>query len=421
MGGLRGLIQWVWSGNAEPRATLAMPDLSMTEALTLDTKTASGIAVNADRAMQLSTVSACVRLIAESIASLPLDVFQRLGDGGRRRVPDHPQHRLLHSEPNGVMTSFVFREMLSAELLLRGNAYAVIVRKGGEPSELLPLPCNTSVTVRKAATIGLVYDVRMPDGTTFSVGQADMLHVPGLAFDGVTGVSPIRYAAQAIGLGLAAERFGASFFGNGSTPAGYITLPGKLTKEQAAAMRDSWYAAYGGLGNANKTAVLFDGGKFERVSVPPNEAQFIETRKFQVAEIARWYRVPPHMIGDLDRATFGNIEHQQLEFVMHTLRPWLVRWEQELNRKLFPSRTDGTPAESHCEFNVDGLLRGDLKTRSDYYVRGRQWGWLSSNDIRRKENMEPIEGGDVYLTPLNMVPAGTDPANNPTEASNAGQ
>lgn len=419
MAGLKHLVSWVWNGSTSARSTLSMPDLSLTEALTLDTKTASGISINAHKAMQLSAVSACVRLIAESIASLPLDVFRRNADGGRLQAKNDPVRRLLHSEPNSVMTSFVFREMLSAELLLRGNAYAIIVRKGGQPVELLPLPCASTVTVRKSQALGLVYDVSMPNGQFCSVGQADMLHVPGLAFDGITGVSPIRYAAQAIGLGLAAEQFGAAFFGNGSTPAGYISLPGKLTKEQAAAMRDSWYAAYGGLNNSNKTAVLFEGAKFDRVSVPPNEAQFIETRKFQVSEIARWYRVPPHMIGDLERATFSNIEHQQLEFVTHTLRPWLVRWEQELNRKLFPTATDGTPAEMYCEFNVEGLLRGDIKARGDYYVRGRQWGWLSANDIRRKENMEPIDGGDAYLTPLNMVPAGADPANTTTEGSNA--
>jgi HK97 family phage portal protein len=423
MRGIKGFLRWAWDGG-EQRSSLRDPDAAIFDALTLGTTTASGISVSADKAMQLSAVSACVRLIAESIASLPLDVYTREPDGGRKRAVGHPTHQLLHAEPNPLMTSFVFREMLAAQVLLKGNAYAPIIRNGAaQPVELLPVLSDT-VRVRRSETMGLVYDLQMPDGRSYTLGQADVLHVPGLSFDGITGVSPIKYAAQAIGLGLAAEQYGAAWFGNGSTPAGYISMAGKLNKDQAAAMRDSWYAAYGGLRNANKTAVLFDGAKFERISIPPNEAQFIETRKFQVSEIARWYRVPPHMIGDLERATFSNIEHQQLEFVTHTLRPWLIRFEQEINRKLFPSSTDGTPARHYCEFNVDGLLRGDIKSRSDYYVRGRQWGWLSANDIRAKENMEPIDGGNVYLTPLNMVNGGTNAdasTSSSTEPTNAGQ
>jgi HK97 family phage portal protein len=405
MPGLRGLLSWAWTGSAEPRATLAQPNTTLLEALGA-ARTASGVEVTADSAMRMSAVAACVRLISESIASLPLHVYER-GDQ-RRRVVTGPATRLLHDEPNPLMSSFTFRETLAANVLLHGNGFAAIIRNGGgDAIELLPVP-SPNVTVRRASA-QLVYDVRLDGVQSFTVGQADMLHVPGLSFDGLLGLSPIRYAAQSIGLGLAAEQYGAAFFGNGSTPSGYISLPGKLSKDQAAAMRDAWFSVYGGVKNAGKTAVLFEGGKFERISIPPNEAQFIETRKFQISDIARWYRVPPHMIGDLERATFSNIEHQQLEFVMHTLRPWLVRIEQELNRKLFPSSMDGTPGGMLCEFNVDGLLRGDVKSRSDYYVRGRQWGWLSVNDIRRLENMEPLDEGDVYLQPMNMVAAGDTP------------
>ena len=405
MPGIRGLLSWAWTGSAEPRATLAQPNTTLLEALGA-ARTASGVEVTADSAMRMSAVAACVRLISESIASLPLHVYER-GDQ-RRRVVTGPATRLLHDEPNPLMSSFTFRETLAANVLLHGNGFAAIIRNGGgDAIELLPVP-SPSVTVRRASA-QLVYDVRLDGVQSFTVGQADMLHVPGLSFDGLLGLSPIRYAAQSIGLGLAAEQYGAAFFGNGSTPSGYISLPGKLSKDQASAMRDAWFSVYGGVKNAGKTAVLFEGGKFERISIPPNEAQFIETRKFQISDIARWYRVPPHMIGDLERATFSNIEHQQLEFVMHTLRPWLVRIEHELNRKLFPSSMDGTPGGMLCEFNVDGLLRGDVKSRGDYYVRGRQWGWLSVNDIRRLENMEPLDEGDVYLQPMNMVAAGDTP------------
>ena len=408
MGGIKGLIGWLWAGTAQRSLTLQSSEGWLMDSLG-STKTMSGISITPDKAMQLSAVSACVRLIAESIASLPLHVYRRVDDARRERVSATPASRLLHDEPNEMMTSFVFRETLSAHLLLWGNAYALIMRdNAGRPIELLPVH-PSCVTVRKSATLGLVYDLRMADaGVVPRVSQADMLHIPGLSYDGILGMSPIRYAAQSIGLGLAAEQFGAAFFGNGSTPSGYITLPGKLTKEQAAQMRESWYATYGGVSNSNKTAVLFENGKFERISIPPDEAQFIETRKFQVADIARWYRVPPHMIGDLERATFSNIEHQALEFVTTTLRPWLVRFEQEINRKLFPSSTSGAPSDLYAEFKVDALLRGDIKSRGDYYIRGRQWGWLSANDIRALENLEPITGGDIYLNPLNMASAAKD-------------
>ncbi len=419
MRGLKHIIDALWHGTAgDKRASLSDPDAELAAALGVMT-TAAGVSVTPESAMRLSAVSACVRLIAESIASLPLHVYRRGADGRRERADDVPAARLLHDEPNELMSSFTFRETLAAQLLLWGNAYAPIVRRrSSEPVELLPVQ-SRSVQVRRAPGGGLVYDVTMPDGRTATVGQADMLHVPGLSFDGITGLSPVRYAAQSIGLAIAAEQFGATFFGNGSRPSGVITMPGQLNAEQAKQLRAAWYDTYGGLSNSNRTAVLFHGAKFETISVPPEDAQFIETRKFQVSDIARWFRVPPHMIGDLERATFSNIEHQALEFVTHTLRPWLVRFEQEINRKLFPSSTDGRPNDLYCEFSVDGLLRGDVKSRADYYVKGRQWGWLSANDIRRLENMEPIEGGDEYLTPLNMTTVGSDAATEPAAGSAA--
>lgn len=415
MGGIKGLLQWVWTGSQQQqRSTLTGNEAWLADAFG-GFKSSAGVSVTPESAMRLSAVAACVRLISESIASLPLHVYRRVDNQRRARVTDLPEYRLLHSEPNRLMTSFLFRDTLAVSVLLRGNAYAIITRGGGGvPRELLPVPVGSNVTVMRTAGGELAYDV-MLQGRQFRVSQWDMIHVPGLAFDGITGMSPIRYAAESIGLGLAAEQYGGTFFGNGSTPSGYISIPGKLTEDQANVLRNSWYAAYGGLSNANKTAVIFEGGKFEKISIPPGEAQFIETRKFQVSEIARWYRVPPHMIGDLERATFSNIEHQSLEFVTHTLRPWLVRFEQEFNRKLFPTSSAGQPSDLYAEFSVDGLLRGDIKSRADYYTKARQWGWLSVNDIRALENLEPVDNGDIYLTPMNMVPAGqeADPSNDP--------
>ena len=370
--------------------------------------TRAGVTVTIDRAMQLSAVSACVRLLSESIASLPLNVYRRLDGGRRQRVTDLPECRLLHDEPNQLMTSFTWRETSSAHLLLWGNAYSVILRgEGATPTALLPI-MPQYVHVMKQANGELAYHV---NGYGFKriINQADMLHVPGLSYDGLLGMSPIKYAAQSIGLALAAEAYGAGFFGNSALPSGFITTASKLGTEQARALGQAWAANYGGQ-RSQGTAVLDNGATFERITMPPEDAQFFETRKFQLADIARWYRVPPHMIGDLERATFANIEHQALQFVTHTLRPWLVRFEQEITRKLFPSRSDGTPSDLYVEFNVDGLLRGDLKSRYDAYAVGRQWGWLSTNDIRTRENLEPVPDGDTdYLQPLNMVPRGQDP------------
>jgi HK97 family phage portal protein len=417
MAGLKGFLSRIWLGSGESRASLANPDSLLLEAFG-GVSTASGVSVTPDSAMRLSAVSACVRLISESIGSLPLHVYRRKDNRSRERVTDLVQHRLLHDEPNRMMTSCVFRETLSAGVLCHGNAYAYIERNGaGDPIQLLPI-ASPGVRIFKEPNTGeLAYAIQL-DGKTFTVNQANIIHVPGLSFDGISGMSPIKYGAQSIGLAIATERFGASFFGNGSMPSGTIEMPGAPTVEQQRNLLTAWNAAYGGLRNAQKTAVLVGGAKFSPISVNPDEAQFIETRKMQVSEIARWFRVPPHMIGDLDRATFSNIEHQALEFVTHTLRPWLVRFEQEFNRKLFPSSTSGQPSDLYCEFNVDGLLRGDIKARGEYYVRGRQWGWLSANDIRARENEEPIDGGDTYLTPLNMVDTNKDPAADPAADPN---
>lgn len=409
---LRDILRYVWLGRnaAGAPAGIQGRDLTLANAGVLidvngELSTRAGVTVTIDRAMQLSAVSACVRLLSESIASLPLNVYRRLDGGRRERVTTLPECRLLHDEPNALMTSFTWRETSSAHLLLWGNAYSVILRgDGAVPTALLPI-MPQYVHVLKQPDGELAYHVN-GHGLNRLINQADMLHVPGLAYDGLLGMSPIKYAAQSIGLALAAEAYGAGFFGNSSIPSGFITTGSKLSPDQARDLGRRWAENYGGQ-RSQGTAVLDNGAKFERVTMPPEEAQFIETRKFQLADIARWYRVPPHMIGDLERATFGNIEHQALQFVTHTLRPWLVRFEQEITRKLFPSRSDGTPSELYVEFNVDGLLRGDIKSRYEAYAIGRQWGWLSTNDIRSRENLEPVSDGDTdYLQPLNMVPRG---------------
>lgn len=399
---LKQMFSWVFGGRTEAR------DLTLNSAgMLLDgfgsTSTRAGVTVTVDSAMQLSAVSACVRLISESIASLPLHVYEGEGQS-RKRVTDMREVQLLRSEPNRVMSAFTFLETLAAHLLLWGNCYAYIVRnQAGDPLELL-LVHPQDVSVLKQPNGELAYQLRLTRTGSIRVNQADIMHVPGLSFDGMLGMSPIRFAAQSIGLGLAAEGYGAAFFGNSSIPSGFISTTSKLTEVQARLLADRWRQTYGGA-NSQGTAILDNAAEFKRISIPPEEAQFIETRKFQLQDIARWYRVPPHMIGDLERATFSNIEHQGLEFVTHTLRPWLVRFEQEITRKLFPTSSSGRPSPYYVEFNVDGLLRGDIKSRYDAYAVGRNWGWLSVNDIRAKENMNPLPDGDQYLVPLNMSDA----------------
>ena len=367
----------------------------------------AGKSVTAKTAIQMSTVYACVRVIAETIASLPLHVYQADGQGSRKAV-EHPLYRILHDEPNTEMTSFVLREVMLSHLLLWGNSYCQIVRNGrGHIIGLYPL-LPDQMQVDRDSSGKLTYDYSTRDGKVVRLRPEDVLHIPGLGFDGIMGYSPIALEKNAIGLGLAAEEYGSKFFSNGATPSGVLTHPN--TVKDPKRLRESWNAAYGGSSNSGKVAILEEGMQFSRISMPNNEAQFLETRKFQVAEICRIYRVPPHLVGDLERATFSNIEHQSISFAMHTIRPWLVRIEQAMNRALFSEKEKaGSPAGGsfYVQFNLDGLMRGDYKSRMEGYAIGRQNGWLSTNDIRELENMNPVseeEGGDALLVNGNMIP-----------------
>jgi HK97 family phage portal protein len=359
----------------------------------------AGKSVSPRSAVQVSAVYACVRVIAETIASLPLHLYMQTDDGSVKAM-DHPLYRLLHDEPNSEMTSFVFRETMATHLLLWGNSYSQIIRNGrGEIHALYPLLAENMEVDRVAGQ--LVYAYRK-DGMTYTLHPRDVLHIPGLGFDGVIGYSPIALERNAIGLGIAAEEYGSKFFSNGATPAGVLTHPSTVKDPER--LRKSWNRVYGGSANAGQVAILEEGLKFDRIAMPNNEAQFLETRKFQVSEICRIYRVPPHLIGDLEHATFSNIEHQGISFAQHTIRPWLVRIEQSLNRALL---SENEKVKLYAEFNMSGLLRGDYKSRMEGYALGRQNGWLSANDIREMESLNRIpasEGGDLYLVNGNMMP-----------------
>ena len=296
---------------------------------------AAGKSVTASTAIQMSTVYACVRVIAETIASLPLHVYQNQGEGSVKAL-DHPLYPILHDEPNSEMTSFVWRETMLAHLLLWGNAYCQIIRSGrSQILGLYPLlPDRMEVDRDSAGT--LTYTYSTGSGQTVKLRPEDVLHIPGLGFDGIMGYSPIALEKNAIGLGLAAEEYGSKFFSNGARPSGILTHPN--TVKDPKKLRDSWNAAYGGSNNSGRVAVLEENMSYTPISMPNSEAQFLETRKFQVSEICRIYRVPPHMVGDLEHATFSNIEHQSISFAVHTIRPWVVRLEQSMNRALFSDK-----------------------------------------------------------------------------------
>lgn len=369
----------------------------------------SGKNVNERSAMQMTAVYACVRILSEAIAGLPLHLYRYNEDGSKTKALDHPLYRILHDEPNPEMTSFVFRETLMTHLLLWGNAYAQIIRNGkGEVVSLYPLMPN-KMQVDRDDNGHLYYtynrskeEANSKDCSTVTLMPEDVLHIPGLGFDGLVGYSPIAMAKNAIGLAIATEEYGAKFFANGASPSGVLEHPGIIKDPQK--IRDSWNAAYGGSSNSHKVAVLEEGMKYTPISISPNEAQFLETRKFQVNEIARIFRVPPHMVGDLEKSSFSNIEQQSLEFVKYTLDPWVIRWEQSLSRALFSADEKHT---YFFRFNVEGLLRGDYQSRMAGYATARQNGWMSANDIRELEDQDRIPaemGGDLYLINGNMLP-----------------
>ena len=365
--------------------------------------TSSGKNVNERTAMRVTAVYSCVRILSEAIASLPLHLYKQIDKGGKEKAINHPLYKLLHDEPNPEMTSFVFRETLMSHLLLWGNAYAQIIRNGkGQVVALYPLmPSRMSVDRDPNGKIYYKYSVNESDNRGLkNIGQIylkkeDVFHIPALGFDGLVGYSPIAMAKNAIGMALATEEYGAKFFANGASPSGVLEHPGNI--KDPTKLRESWNSLFQGSSNSHKIAILEEGLKYQPIGISPNEAQFLETRKFQIDEIARIFRVPPHMVGDLDKSSFSNIEQQSLEFVKYTLDPWVTRWEQAIHRSLL---LESEKKEYFAKFNVDGLLRGDYQSRMNGYSVGIQNGFLSPNDIRSLENMDLIPdnlGGNLYL------------------------
>lgn len=369
----------------------------------------AGKNVNERSAMQMTAVYSCVRILAEAVAGLPLHLYRYKEDGGKERAIDNNLYHLLHDEPNKEMSSFIFRETLMTHLLLWGNAYAQIIRNGkGEVVALYPLmPNKMQVDRDENGELCYIYtrssdEAKTMEGVTVYLTPRDVLHIPGLGFDGLVGYSPIAMAKNAIGLAIATEEYGAKFFANGAAPSGVLEHPGTI--KDPSRLRENWNSTFGGSANSGKVAVLEEGMKYTPISISPEQAQFLETRKFQIDEIARIFRVPPHMVGDLEKSSFSNIEQQSLEFVKYTLDPWVIRWEQSLSRALL---NEDEKRKYFFKFNLEGLLRGDYESRMSGYAVARQNGWMSANDIRELENMDKIpaeEGGDLYLINGNMLP-----------------
>jgi len=366
-------------------------------------KSNAGETVDEKSAMQIATVYACVRLLAESVASLPFHLY-RVSDNesGKEKARDHPLYKVLYRQSNPEMSSFTFREVMMTHLLLWGNAYAQIVRDGKNGVlGLYPLlPENVEVDRDTNGQLYYIYhaytdEVPGEHNKDILFQREDILHIPGLGFNGLVGFSPIAMMKNALGSALAVEKYGSSFFRNGAQPAGVLQHPGVLKNPEK--IRENWMDTYGGAGNAHKIAVLEEGMSYHSISLPPEDSQFISTREFDVEEICRIFRVPPHLVQDLKRSTFNNIEHQGISYVQYTLMPWLERFEQAIIKDVL---VEDEKDEFFPKFNVDGLLRGDYKSRMEGYAIGFANGFLSPNDIRRLENMDLIpdeDGGNVYV------------------------
>lgn len=376
--------------------------------------TDAGVAVSEQSSMRTSVVYACVNLIAKSIGSLPLKVYRRKNNGDSIEVPDSVPYYLLHNEPNPVMTSCVWREFLAASLLLGGNAYAVIGRnKANQVLDLFPVYAHAVTPERVDGRTR--YTIRLADNSTETIDQSDMLHIPGHGYDGVKGQSVITHAArQAVGLALATEQHGSRIFSNGAKLGVVLKHPKSLSKDATKRLAEQFEQQHAGLSNVAKTLILEEGLDVSTVSMTSEDAQFLETRRFQVEDIARFFGVPPHMIGHTEKqSSWGTgVEQQTLGFLIFTVLPWLTRFEQEFNRKLFPR------SPFYAQFKVQGLMRGDSKARSEYYSSGHQNGWLTTNEIRRAEDLEPVPGGDTLFVQTNLAPmekliSGDLPAANP--------
>lgn len=380
------------------KSDTGMSSSELSEMIGLTYDTYSGRRVSPQLAMQLTAVFSCVRVLAESVGMLPCSLYEQLDRGNRRAVRER-LNKLLSTKPNNYMTPQEFWELLIACLCLRGNFYAYKVKALGEVVELLPLE-PSSVTPKLNSKWEPEYQVTFPDGKRDTLTQDDIWHVRIFTLDGLTGLSPIAYAKQAVGLGLATEEHGSRLFGNGAVTSGVLQTDQYLKDDAYERLKTDFENRHQGLANAHKPMILEMGLKWQQISMTSEDAQFLETRKFQLEEICRIFRVPLHMIQNTDRATFNNIENLGIGFINYSLVPYLTRIEQRINVGLVKPSKQGV---FYAKFNTGALLRGDMKSRFDAYATGINWGIYSPNECRELEELNPRDGGDVWLTPMNMT------------------
>lgn len=369
----------------------------------------TGVYVSTETALRYTTVLICIRVLAESVASLPCILYKRRADGGKDRATEHPLYKVLHDQANAWNTAFEYSEGTMVNLAMRGNGYSYVERnRKGQTIGIVPLNPD-GVTITQAFDWSPKYEATMPDNTRAKLSTKDMHHIRGPIPKGYVGQSMIALAREAIGLGMAAEAFGATMYRNGVKPSGVLQHPKTIGPVATENLRQQFSDRYAGLENSGKPLILEEGMEWVSMSITPADAEFIDSRKFQRSEIAGIFRVPAHFVNDLEKATFSNIEHQSLDFIIYSLRPWLVRWEQAINRDLLTEqdRADGY----FCEFLMEAMLRGDTKSRYEAYASAIQNKWMNANEARVRENMNPREGGDMFENPaIQVKPAANDNA-----------
>ncbi|MFA5379343.1 MAG: phage portal protein [Dehalococcoidia bacterium] len=406
----KNIFSRVWRAVKENRSTTSNPSRWFIDWIHGGQDNYTGVSVTEDSALKYTPFWAAVRIISGSLSTLPLITYKKTDDG-KERADKHQTYKILHDICNPYIDPMVMIETRQAHALVWGNGYCEIQRDGaGRAIALWPL--SPDRTHRRATPDGVpYYEILLPNGGYAYLNDRNVLHIKGLGYDGMTGYNVVDYHKEALGLGIAAKRQGAKLFSNGAIPGGVLEHPGNLSPEAQDRLRAAIEGLHSGLDNAYRIAILEEGMKWNQTTIDPEKAQSLETQKFSVTDVARMFNLPPHMLADLDRATFSNIEHQALEFINYTLSYWVKKWEHECNIKLFQPSEQGN---YFVEFLLDAFLRGDTQSRYAAYAVGRQWGWLSVNDIRKKENLNGIgPEGDIYIEPLNMKPAGSESPVNP--------
>lgn len=369
---------------------------------------ASGEVVSKEQALRIAAVWSCVRVLSETIASLPISLYERDEENRKQVKSDNPLNNLVGEQPSPLFNSFMFFERILVDLSLDGNFYAFIERNnGGFPVGLHPIKCNDVDIFISPKGRGVYYEIKQSDSDntypkTGRVNGIDMIHIKGLSLDGVQGKSPIECAAETLGISLALDKHAGAFFKNGANVGGILKHPGTLKPETARRLRESWSSNYAGSNNTGKTAILEEGMEFQARTIPNNQAQFIESREYQISDICRIFRVPNHLVNDLSSATYSNIEAQQIDFVVHTITPWIKRIESELNGKLIPFKQRG---KEYFKFNLNAILRGDSKARADYYRTLVNIGVMSPDEVRKLEDLNSVGGAsEDYYMQSNMLP-----------------